>query len=77
MITTRVSPRYTLKIPAELRRLLKAGQAVLLDNDDEGRIIVTPIPEQPQAKHSALTSSFGMWSDRAVDELRSDDRIAD
>lgn len=60
MATTRVSPRYTLKIPAKYRSVIRAGRKVEIDSDDQGRLIITPL-ESPVV---ALLATFGLWSGR-------------
>ena len=75
MATTRVSPRYTLKIPAKYRSVIRAGRKVEIASDEQGRLIITPL-ESPVV---ALMATFGLWSGRedlpadsvrAVDEWR-------
>jgi hypothetical protein len=75
MALTRVSPRFTLKIPAQYRDLLRAGRNVAIEPDDQGRLIITPV----ESHHAALQATFGLWAGRddmpgdacaAADELR-------
>ena len=75
MAKTRISPRSTLKIPAQFREMIRPGRRVDIKSDDQGRLIITPL-ESPEA---ALQATFGMWSERedmpadalvAVDRLR-------
>jgi virulence-associated protein VagC len=79
MTRTRISPRYTLKIPAQFREVIRAGHKVDINSDDQGRLIITPL-ESPEL---ALQATFGMWSERqdmpadaivAVDQLRQGNR---
>lgn len=75
MIRTRVSPRYTLKIPAQFREVIRPGHNVEINSDDQGRLIITPL-DSPDI---ALMATFGIWAERedmpadavvAVDQLR-------
>ncbi len=61
MVLTKITPKYTLRIPDEFRKALSAGQEVAVTIDKQGRLIVTPLEKVRQA----LAESFGMWSDRA------------
>ncbi|MFZ5920072.1 MAG: hypothetical protein ACOYY3_03355 [Chloroflexota bacterium] len=60
MVVTRITPKYTLNIPDEFRKLLPAGQEVAITLDKQGRMVVTPI----EKIHEVLAESFGMWADR-------------
>jgi hypothetical protein len=60
MVTIRVNPDYTVKIPGKFRAGLRAGQEVAISLDKQGRLIITPI-EQVRA---ILNETFGMWADR-------------
>jgi bifunctional DNA-binding transcriptional regulator/antitoxin component of YhaV-PrlF toxin-antitoxin module len=80
MVTIKVSSNYTVKIPNEFRRGLRAGQEVAVSVDAQGRLILTPI-EQVRA---ILQETFGMWSDRTdipadgvayVDQIRPGRRL--
>ena len=80
MVTVKITPEYTLNIPAEFRRVLSAGQEVAISADAQGRLIITPV-EQIRAR---LMETFGMWADRldlpadgveAVNELRRGQRL--
>ncbi len=80
MPKTRISPRYTLKIPAQFRAMIRPGRKVDIATDDQGRLIITPL-ESPEV---ALQATFGMWCDRqdmpadataAVDQLRQGQRL--
>jgi bifunctional DNA-binding transcriptional regulator/antitoxin component of YhaV-PrlF toxin-antitoxin module len=82
MLTARVNPDYTVKIPHKLRTGLRAGQEVAISKDKQGRLIITPI-EQVRA---ALQETFGMWADRDdipsnsveyMDQIRSGHRLND
>ena len=77
MALTRVSPRFTLKIPAQYRALLRAGRNVAIEPDEQGRLIITPV----EAHDAALHATFGLWASRddmpadacaAADKLRCD-----
>ena len=82
MAMTRISPRYTLKIPAQYRDLLRAGRNVAIQPDEQGRLIITPV-ESPRG---ALLATFGIWADRddlpsdavaAMDSLRQGGQVAE
>ncbi len=82
MVTVRVNPDYTVKIPIKFRTGLQAGQKVAVSQDKQGRLIITPI-EQVQA---ILKESFGMWANRTdipadgveyVNQLRGGRRLDD
>ncbi len=82
MVTIRVNPDYTLKIPGKFRAGLRAGQEVAISLDKQGRLIITPI-EQVRA---ILKETFGMWADRTdipadgteyVDKFRRGHRLDD
>jgi bifunctional DNA-binding transcriptional regulator/antitoxin component of YhaV-PrlF toxin-antitoxin module len=60
MVVTKITPKYTLSIPAEFRKALPAGQEVAITIDKQGRLVVTPI----EKIREALAESFGMWADR-------------
>ena len=60
MVTVKISPQYTVKIPDRFRSTLHAGQEVAISVDAQGRLIITPI-EQVRA---ILQETFGMWADR-------------
>ena len=66
MAMTRISPRYTLKIPTQYRDLLRAGRNVAIQPDEQGRLIITPI----ESPHSVLLATFGIWANR--DDMPSD-----
>lgn len=80
MVTAKITPEYTLNIPAEFRGILSAGQEVAISADAQGRLIIAPV-EQIRAR---LMETFGMWADRAdlpvdgveaVNELRRGRRL--
>ncbi|MBA3471134.1 MAG: hypothetical protein H0T53_15980 [Herpetosiphonaceae bacterium] len=80
MTKTRISPRYTLKIPAQFREVIRPGRNVDINTDDQGRLIITPL-ESPDM---ALQATFGIWSERedmpadaivCVDQLRQGRRL--
>lgn len=60
MVVTRITPKNTLTIPAEFRKLLPAGQEVAISIDRQGRLVITPV----EKIRAALEESFGMWADR-------------
>ncbi len=60
MVTVRVNPDYTVKIPNRFRAGLHAGQKVAVGLDRQGRLIITPIEQV----HAILKETFGMWADR-------------
>jgi hypothetical protein len=60
MVLTKISPKFTLNIPSEFRKVLPAGQEVAITIDKQGRMVVTPI----EKIHEALEASFGMWAGR-------------
>ncbi|MEW5986172.1 MAG: hypothetical protein AB1791_06030 [Chloroflexota bacterium] len=75
MVLEKISPEFTLRIPDEFRWILAPNQEVAINNDAQGRLIITPM-EQIRA---ALLETFGMWADRTdlpgdgvayVDEVR-------
>ena len=68
MVLTKITPKYTLNIPDEFRKILPAGQEVVITIDKQGRMVVTPI----EKIREALADSFGMWADRT--DMTSDAR---
>lgn len=60
MVVTRITPKNTLTIPAEFRKLIPAGQEVAVSLDRQGRLVITPV----EKIRAALEESFGMWADR-------------
>jgi bifunctional DNA-binding transcriptional regulator/antitoxin component of YhaV-PrlF toxin-antitoxin module len=60
MVVTKISPKFTINIPDEFRKVLPAGQEVTITVDKQGRLVVTPI----EKIREALDASFGMWADR-------------
>lgn len=68
MVLAKITPKYTLNIPDEFRKILSAGQEVAITIDKQGRRIVTPIAKIREA----LAEGFGMWADRT--DLTSDAR---
>jgi bifunctional DNA-binding transcriptional regulator/antitoxin component of YhaV-PrlF toxin-antitoxin module len=68
MVLAKITPKYTLNIPDEFRKILSAGQEVAITIDKQGRMVVTPI----EKIREALSESFGMWADRAdiTDDVR-------
>jgi bifunctional DNA-binding transcriptional regulator/antitoxin component of YhaV-PrlF toxin-antitoxin module len=60
MVVTKISPKFTINIPDEFRKVLPAGQEVTITIDKQGRLVVTPI----EKIREALGASFGMWADR-------------
>jgi hypothetical protein len=60
MVTVRISPQYTVKIPDKLRPSVHAGQEMAISVDRHGRIILTPL----QQVRDALKETFGIWADR-------------
>ena len=81
MITTTITPDFTLNIPDQFRALLAAGQEVAVTNDLQGRVLITPI-EQVRER---LLETFGMWAERDdappdgvsyMDEIRRGQRLS-
>lgn len=60
MVLAKITPKFTLNIPDEFRKILSAGQEVAITIDKQGRMVVTPI----EKIREALAESFGMWADR-------------
>jgi hypothetical protein len=82
MVTIRVNPDFTVKIPGKFRAGLRAGQKVAISLDKQGRLIITPI-EQVRA---ILQETFGMWANRTdvpvdgtqyMDQIRRGRRLDD
>ncbi len=60
MVTVRISPQYTVKIPEYFRSQLRVGQQVAVSVDAQGRLVLTPIEQA----HAILDETFGMWAGR-------------
>jgi bifunctional DNA-binding transcriptional regulator/antitoxin component of YhaV-PrlF toxin-antitoxin module len=82
METIRVGSDYSIKIPSRFRSGLKAGQEVVVSQDEKGRLILTPIEQV----RKVLKESFGMWAGRTdipqdgvdyMDEIRKGNRLND
>jgi len=82
MVTTRINPDFTVKIPGKFRRSLHAGQEISVGLDEQGRLILTPLKQI----RAILNETFGMWADRTdipptgveyVDQIRRGIRLDD
>jgi hypothetical protein len=81
VVVVKVEHGYVLRIPEQFQGLFKIGQDVAVSADLHRHLIVTPLEQI----NSALTASFGMWSNRDdipadsaeyVDEIRNIERPA-
>ena len=66
MIVTKVDSEFTIRIPAQFREHIKAGQEVAFGVDQLGRLTITPV----EVIRERLMETFGMWADR--DDIPSD-----
>jgi hypothetical protein len=80
MVTIRVNPDFTVKIPGKFRAGLRAGQELAISLDKQGRLIIMPIDQV----RSIVQETFGMWADRTdvpadgityVDQIRRGNRL--
>jgi hypothetical protein len=61
MVTVRIGPQYTVKIPETFRSQLHVGQRVAISLDAQGRLVLTPLEQV----RNILDETFGIWADRA------------
>jgi hypothetical protein len=82
MVTVRIGPQYTVKIPESLRSKLSVGQQMAISLDEQGRLVLTPLEQV----RSILDETFGIWADRAdipksgikyMDKVRRGHRLKD